>query len=403
MQGTAAQRTVVYTFAMETPHKVIALALVLAGCFTLHAEPPSPPPTRAEIEDAMGLRSEGDVVRGQRDATGFVVTADQAEDVISTAIRLEQDAIEKRDQVLGLSPEKGFIGGVCPHDDHLYAARAYVHLTERITAPRVVLIGVFHAARLWDLEDVVVFDEFEHWHGPWGPVRVDPLREDLIAGLGEASFVVDNAMHCREHSLEAIVPFLQRRNHEVSIIPILVPYASWDRLSGLANELSTVLADVMDKNQWQLGRDLAIVVSSDAVHYGPDFDHAPFGTDAASYQDAVDRDEQLARNHLAGTLEAEKLAKFEYTLVDREDVRSYKLPWCGRFSIPFGLELLRDLAAKTGLPAPEGHFLRYATSLSEPQLPVSPETLDTGLGTTAPSNLHHWVGYATIGFTVPVE
>jgi MEMO1 family protein len=393
----------VYTRVMKTLTLSAAVFLTIVGTPAIHAEAPSPPPTRAEIEDSMGLRSEGDVVRGQRDATGFVVTADQAEDVISTAIRLEQDAILQRDETLGLSPEHGYIGGVCPHDDHLYAARAYVHLTERITAPRVVLIGVFHAARLWDLENVLVFDEFENWHGPWGPVRVDPLRDDLIAGLGEDSFVIDNAMHCREHSLEAIVPFLQRRNPEVSIIPILVPYASWDRLSELADELSTVLADVMDENGWQLGRDLAIVVSSDAVHYGPDFDHAPFGTDATGYQKAVDRDERLAQEYLAGTLEADKLSRFEYALVDREDVRSYKLPWCGRFSIPFGLELLRDLADKTGLATPEGHFLRYATSLSEPQLPVSQETIDAGLGTTAPSNLHHWVGYATVGFSVSDE
>ena len=388
---------------MNTPTLIAAAALTLVSVSVIQSEPTVPPPTRAEIEAEMGLRSEGDVVRGQRDTIGFVVTAEQAEDVIATAIRLEQGVIVERDQKLGLSPEHGFIGGVCPHDDHLYAARAYVHLTERITAPRIVLIGVFHAARLWDLEDVLVFDNFERWHGPWGPVTVDPMREKVLSGLSESSFVVDNAMHCREHSLEAIVPFLQRRNPEVSIIPILVPYASWDRLSALADELSTVLADVMDENDWQLGRDLAIVVSSDAVHYGPDFDHAPFGTDAAGYQVTVDRDEHLAQEYLAGTLEADKLAGFEYTLVDQDDVRTYKLPWCGRFSIPFGLELLRDLAAKTDLATPEGHFLRYATSLSEPQLPVSEETLEAGLGTTAPSNLHHWVGYATVGYTVADE
>ena len=90
----------------------------------------------------------------------------------------------------------------------------------------------------------------------------------------------------------------------------------------------------------------------------------------------------------------------EYTLVDAGDVRRYTLPWCGRFSIPFGLELLRDLAAKTGLATPEGHLLRTATSLSEPDLPVSQETLEAGLGFTAPSNLHHWVGYVTVGYTV---
>jgi len=376
--------------------------LVLAGCLSLHAAP-SPPPSRSEIEDGMGLRSEGDVVRGQRDTIGFVVTGEQAEDVIATAVEFEQDAILERDRMFGLSPEHGFIGGVCPHDDHLYAARAYVHLTERITAPRVVLIGVFHAARLWDLENILVFDDFESWHGPWGPVTVDPLREEVVTRLAENSFIVDNAMHCREHSLEAIVPFLQHRNREVTILPILVPYASWDRLSELADELSNVLAEVMDKKGWRLGRDLAIVVSSDAVHYGPDFDHAPFGTDAAGYQRAVDRDERLAQEYLEGALDERKLSALQYTLVDRNDIRSYKLPWCGRFSVPFGLELLRDLADKTGLATPKGHFLRYATSLSEPQLPVSQDTLNAGLGTTAPSNLHHWVGYATVGFTVPDE
>jgi len=385
---------------MNQRSTTIAVLVILAGCLNVVGAT-SPAPTRAEVEDGMGLRSEGDVVRGQRDTTGFVVTAVQAEDVISTAIRLEQKAIKERDRALVISPEHGYIGGVCPHDDHLYAARAYVHLTERITAPRVVLIGVFHAARLWDLENVLVFDDFENWHGPWGPVAVDPLREEIIAVLGEDSYVVDNAMHCREHSLEALVPFLQHRNHEVSILPILIPYASWDRLSGLSDELSTVLAQVMKANGWRLGRDIAIVVSSDAVHYGPDFDHAPFGTDAAGYQRAVDRDEALAHDHLEGPIDSEKLAALEYTLVDQDDVRVYKLPWCGRFSVPFGVKLLGDLAEKTGAGTPEGHFLRYATSLSEPMLPVSQETLDAGLGTTAPSNLHHWVGYTTVGFTVP--
>ncbi len=394
---------VVYTPTMNTPITVIALTLVFAGCSTLYADSPSAPPTRAEIEIEMGLRSEGDVVRGQRDAIGFVVTDAQAEDVVSTAIELEQDVILENDQRLGLSPEHGFIGGVCPHDDHLYAARAYVHLTERITAPRVVLIGVFHAARLWDLENVLVFDDFENWHGPWGPVAVDPLRGEVLDLLDETSYVVDNAMHCREHSLEAIVPFLQHRNPEILILPILVPYASWDRLSELADELSTAIAHVMEKNGWQLGQDIAIVVSSDAVHYGPDFDHSPFGTDATGYQQAVNRDERLARDHLAGPLDEQKLSTFQYTLVDENNVRSYKLPWCGRFSIPFGLEVLRDLAERTGLATPEGHLLRYATSLSEPQLPVSQSTLDAGLGFTAPSNLHHWVGYATVGYTVPGE
>jgi hypothetical protein len=79
-------------------------------------------------------------------------------------------------------------------------------------------------------------------------------------------------------------------------------------------------------------------------------------------------------------------------------VRRYRIPWCGRFSIPFGLELLRKTARNTGLPVPRGTVYRYATSLSEPELPVEIETRRGGLGYTAPSNLHHWVGYAAVGY-----
>ena len=350
------------------------------------------PPTRAEVEAGMGLRSEGDLVRGQLDTVGFPVTADQAEDVGSAAVRLE-----------GLAagvPGEPLVGGLCPHDDHLYAGRVYVHLTQRITAPRVVLVGVFHKAREWQLADRVVFDGFQAWHGPWGPVAVDPLRDELIAALRPSSYSVDNAMHCREHSIEAIVPFLQRARRDLTIVPILVPYMGWERIDELTGEMAAALSAAMASHGWRLGRDLAIVVSSDAVHYGDDFDHAPFGTDAEGYQRAVARDLALARAHLEGPLQADRLAGLLEELVEPGDIRRYRIPWCGRFSIPFGLELLRKTAALTGAGVPRGRLLRHGTSLSEPELPVRQATRDAGLGKTAPSNLHHWVGYAAVGYSL---
>jgi AmmeMemoRadiSam system protein B len=354
-------------------------------------------PSRADVEEMMGLPSDGDLVRGQLDTLGFVVGQPAAEEVVAAAVRLEQDSLTEQDGRLAMAPGDGFVGGICPHDDHLYASRVYVHLTERITAPRVLLIGVFHKARLWDLRDRVVFDSFEAWHGPWEPIRVDPLREELIAALPEDTHVVDNAMHCREHSLEALLPFLQCGHPERTIVPILVPYMGWDRLTEITDRLASAVAEIMKANGWRLGRDLAIVISSDAVHYGPDFDHAPFGTDAEAYERAVARDTGLAHDHLEGDLDPIKLHGLLDTLVDPDDL-SYRLPWCGRFSVPFGLELLRKIAVESGEDIPEGTLLRYGTSLSEPELPVSAETRENGLGYTAPSNLHHWVGYAAVGY-----
>ena len=357
-------------------------------------------PTRSEVEKMMGLRSQGDRVRGQMDTVGFVVEEEPAEDVISTAIDLERESLIAQDRRLGMTAAEGFVGGICPHDDHLYASRVYVHLTERISAPRIILIGVFHRAKSWGLRDRIVFDAFDAWHGPWGEIAVDPMRDVLIGALPSTSYVVDNTMHCREHSLEAVVPFLQRGHPKRTILPILVPHMGWDRMQKLADELASALGTVMQLNEWQLGKDVAVVVSSDAVHYGPDFDHAPFGTDAKAYEKATARERSLALDYLVGGLDPSKLREFSSTLVDPVTL-DYRLPWCGRFSIPFGLELLRQLSISTAGNVPNGTLLRYGTSLSEPELPVSSQTRSSGLGYTAPSNFHHWVGYAAVGYVLP--
>ncbi len=154
----------------------------------------------------------------------------------------------------------------------------------------------------------------------------------------------------------------------------------------------------MKRHGWRLGRDVAILISSDAVHYGPDFDHVPFGTDATAYLAALERDRGLARATATGPLAAEKARELFRTLVDEKDVRTYRLPWCGRFSIPLGLEVIRRTAARLSDPVPVGHLLGYETSLSTAEPRVSPETREAGLGYTAPSNFHHWVGYAAVGF-----
>lgn len=376
----------------------LLLLLIVITPRIVHSADPGP--TRAEVEEMMGLRSEGDRVRGQMDTVGFVVEGAPAEDVVSTAVFLERESLAAQDRRLGMDLDDGFIGGICPHDDHLYASRVYVHLTERITAPRVLLIGVFHRAKSWDLGDRIVFDHFNAWHGPWGEIEVDPMRDELISAMPSSSYVVDNTMHCREHSLEAIVPFLQRRHPDRTIVPILVPHMGWDRMQELSGELAGALEYVMGANGWRLGTDVAIVVSSDAVHYGPDFDHEPFGTDADAYEKATTRERSLALDHLVGELDPSKLRGFAATLVDPETLE-YRLPWCGRFSIPFGLEFLRKLSLSITGKVPNGSLLRYGTSLSEPELPVSSATRSSGLGYTAPSNFHHWVGYAAVGYLLP--
>jgi AmmeMemoRadiSam system protein B len=293
------------------------------------------------------------------------------------------------------------VGGICPHDDHLYSARVTVHLSQRLAAPRVVLIGVFHKARLWHEEGRMVFDTFRAWHGPWGPVPVDPLRQELLASLDSGSWVASNTMHCREHSLEGILPFLQHHHRDLTIVPILIPYLEWQRLEELSADLANALGQAMKRHGWELGRDLAVVISNDAVHYGADFDHAPFGTDAHAYLEATARDRRLIADHLEGTIRPAALQQLLHTLVNQDDVHRYRIPWCGRFSVPFGVMVLGQLAVELGLPPPQGRLLRYGTTLSEPELAVAAASRAAGLGYTAPSNLHHWVGFMSVGYSLP--
>jgi hypothetical protein len=108
----------------------------------------------------------------------------------------------------------------------------------------------------------------------------------------------------------------------------------------------------------------------------------------------VDRDRRLAST-LTGPLDRDRLREFLYTCVDRDDVMKYELTWCGRFSIPFGLDVASRVAETLEHRPLTGTLLGYGTSVSEAGLDLDAAP---GLGVTAPNNLHHWVGYAAIGY-----
>ncbi len=338
-------------------------------------------------------------LRGLVDTVGFATTAAQMDSVVAQSLR---SAAPRRDALRAetdWADDTPLAAAVCPHDDYAYAGRLYALLAPHIRARTVILFGVFHKARVFDCRDRLVFDSFDAWHGPHGPVRVSPLRDRLLARLPEADYLVDDDMQSVEHSIEGIVPWLQAFDPDVEIVPVLVPYMDWETLDGLAGDFSRALAAIMEEEGWRLGSDVALVASADAIHYGDagwgGSDFAAFGTDIEGYARAVERDRDLAASTLTGPLRRDRLREFMYTCVDPNDVMKYELTWCGRFSIPFGL----DVASRVS-EALEGHgltgtLLDYGTSVSEAGLDLDAVP---GLGVTAPNNLHHWVGYAAIGY-----
>jgi AmmeMemoRadiSam system protein B len=300
---------------------------------------------------------------------------------------------------LGPSPAPGVYAVLSPHDDYLYAGRVYRSVIPLVTAKTVIVIGVFHQYRKYRVRDRIVFDPYEAWRSPDGPVTVaKAFRDELFAAMPPGDVLRDAACHDMEHSIEAEVYWLKHANPSVEIVPILAPATSFERVSEIAGRLGGAIAASMKKRGWQLGKDVAIVISADAVHYGPDFKHVTFGDGGIeAYTKAVERDRELLTGPISGALSVDKARTLFATYVDPAEPDTYRLSWCGRFSIPFGLSVLRETAKALGLATPVGMPIAYSTSVGAPELKVR----DVGLGETAPANLYHFVGYPAAAWVSP--
>ncbi len=353
-------------------------------------QPAGTPPTIDEVRKAMGIPSQGDL-RGQQDAVGFASRPDQMARVWELA------ATPPGPEALGAAPPAGVAGVICPHDDYLFAGRVYRKTLPLVTAKTVVMVGVFHKYRRFGAHDVMVFDSYRAWRTPDGEARVSPLREELLKRLPAGDAIQDNAAHDSEHSLEALLFWLKHARPDIELVPVIVPAMGFERMEALAGRLGAALGQAIQERGWELGRDVAVVISSDAVHYGDDFKYTPFGEGGVeAYVKACDQDRRLLTGPLAGPVTTARTEGFFDTCVNPEQPSEYRLTWCGRFSIPFGLLLLERTTAALGLPTPVGHPLAYGTSIGAPELPVK----EIGMGSTAPANLYHFVGYPAVAYTV---
>lgn len=336
-----------------------------------------------------------ETVREVIDTIGFAHRASQMDAVVSLIDSIQGSQMNEAGKITGGKPWKA---AICPHDDYAYAGYLYPVILEDVRAKTVILFGVAHKARQRGLEDRIVFDSFDYWQGPYGRVPVSNVREALIDFLPEDLCVIDDTMHAIEHSLEALVPFLQYFNREVEIVPILVPFMDFETMDRIAYSLADILNKILIKRNLRWGEDVAIVISTDAVHYGDEDwggkNFAFYGTDRAGYQQALAHEKEIIDECLTGEINPDRLQKFTAYTVMEEDHREYKWTWCGRYSVPFGLLTVLRLADMSRSGRLSGMLVGYETSQSLEHLPVE----GLGMGTTAPASINHWVGYAAIGY-----
>jgi AmmeMemoRadiSam system protein B len=273
----------------------------------------------------------------------------------------------------------------------------YYPLFKKLQTKEVVIFGVTHGTvrkEIGDPQNILILDEYSSWSGLGREVAISPLREWLKKHLPKEDYAVNNRAHALEHSIEAMVPFLQYFNPAIKITPIMVTAMPFERMENLSERLASILADYMKENNLLPGKDIFFLISADANHYGQDFNNIPFGDDEKAHQLGTAQDERFAQAAFSGPLNEKKIQDLTQELwgATYKDYRNTY--WCGKYDIPFGLlTIVKTMEKATGRQL-QGKIYRYSDSYSEGVIPLK----KAGFGITAPFSLKHWVGYLSAGF-----
>ncbi len=291
------------------------------------------------------------------------------------------------------------IGGISPHDDFLYAGRVYYPLYPLIHAKEVVIFGVTHGTvreAMNDPQNLLILDEYKVWKGPYKDVEISPLREFIKSKLDKNYYMVSNKAQDIEHSIEALVPFLQYYNRDVKITPIMVTAMPFRRMDSISTELAAIIKEYITSNNLKPGKDIFFLISTDADHYGDDFDNSPFGKDEKAHREATENDRRIADTYINAALTFDAIQGLSKELSGSPEIKTPVPLWCGKYSVPFGLLSIYHIADELNLQTLSGKLLKYSDTWTEKPLPV----YGTHMGTTAPFSLEHWCGFLSAGIYV---
>jgi AmmeMemoRadiSam system protein B len=326
-------------------------------------------------------------VRPVRDDVGFCWQGNQFDNFVKWLDEnCEQEKFEYENLVAAISP----------HDDYLYAGEIYYPLYKLINTKEVVIFGVTHGAVRKEIDDpknVLILDEFDKWKGPYGDVSISPLRETIKRELDSQYFIISNQAHRFEHSIEALIPFLQHYNREIKITPIMITAMSFERMDSLSAKLTEIVSTYVKGNSLKFGKDIFFLISNDANHYGEDFNNLPYGLDEEAHRIATDNDKRIASETFNGAITQDKIKNFSNELLPEAGVNQNCPLWCGRYPIVFGLLTINKIANETGMNI-NGKVFKYSDTWTGGVLPFK----GIEMGITAPYSLKHWVGFLSAGF-----
>ncbi len=331
------------------------------------------------------------VIRPIRDSVGFCWNAGEMNAFVKF---LDTTTITHEQQ------QGNLVAAISVHDDYLYAGRVYYPLYKLIHAKEVVIFGVTHGSvtkELGPLSNVVILDEYDRWRGPYKDLEVSPLRSIIRQQMPAEYILTSNRAHALEHSIEALLPFLQYYNRDVKITPIMVTRMPFERMEDLSLRLGRIFADYITEYHLELGKDIFFLISNDANHYGPDFNNSPYGTNAQAHTLATENDRRIINTHLTGEITRAGIQELTGEIWPDSAMKKSIPVWCGRYPITLGLLTVTNVLSQLGRGPAHGSLLKYSDTFTEGVLPLK----NTSMGLTAVFSYQHWCGWFTEGFYVP--
>ncbi|BBB33555.1 conserved hypothetical protein [Thermotomaculum hydrothermale] len=285
------------------------------------------------------------------------------------------------------------VAAIFPHDDHLYSGVTLNSLIKQIKGKKLAIIfGVTHkAARkiAGKVTNTLIFDNYSYWYAPYNPVKVSDMREYLKQKLNDKDYIISNILHANEHSIEAVLPFLNYYDRGIEIMPVMIPPMDLTHIEKLSSELSKAIVSYIKEKNLNLN-EVVFLISADANHYGEDFHNLEFGKGEEGHKKAREHDLELFDKYYKGKITKTRIKRIV------SDGAYEKTLWCGRYSIPFGLLTTEKTIEKLTGKNLYGHFVRYDDTYIDPIVPLK----GYGFGISAPFSLKHWVGHMAIAFTL---
>ncbi|HKN70691.1 MAG TPA: AmmeMemoRadiSam system protein B, partial [Terriglobales bacterium] len=130
------------------------------------------------------------------------------------------------------------IGCVAPHAGYMYSGGVAGAVYARLKIPECcVILCPNHTGKGRPLSIMAN----TAWRTPLGEVAADAEMGDRLLRRF-AALEENSAAHRAEHAIEVQLPFLQARQPELNIVPIVVGTSDFDVLRGLGEALADVIA-----------------------------------------------------------------------------------------------------------------------------------------------------------------